>query len=118
MKTLLSILLGLMLLTSLMGFSYANPTVQPLQNTEGDNCNQQNQNNMMYNVTVACHGDSHVGGSADPPNGHCVVDSRTAPDSACACFSGRITPDLNCCPVGITPQSPEVSEIQPDPFCG
>ena len=91
MKALLSILLGLILLTSLVGISYA-------QNS-GDNCGQLSPSNPNYGL-MGCHGNSHVGGSADPPHHHCgFIDEKT---------------DTACCPLGITPRSLEVSGFQAD----
>ena len=68
MKATLSILLGLMLLTSLVGVSYATP-MQPTQNTGGVNnaCLQQPPNpGQNYANGVDCH--AHSGGGNDPHN--------------------------------------------------
>ncbi|MGD0422514.1 MAG: hypothetical protein ABSA92_03540 [Candidatus Bathyarchaeia archaeon] len=94
MKTVLSILLGLMLLTSLVGISYATPTVQPTQSTSGNTNNCYNLNNCLH--------DGGNGGR-DPPRRGCVT--------------GKISPD-GCCRAGITPHSFEASDIQADVPCG
>ena len=112
MKALFSVLLGLMLLTSLVGISYATPVMQPTQNTSGDNCGQQSPGNWNYNVTPTCHGDSHVGGTAgDPPSNSCLGGQKA--DFAC-CGLGQKA-DTTCCEDGITPHAPEVSDIQTNP---
>ena len=94
MKTVLSTMLGLMLLTSLVGISYATPTVQPTQSTSGNTNNCYNSNNCVH--------DGGNGGSHDPPH-HCV--DRIGTDRACGC-------------TGITPHSFEASDIQADVPCG
>ncbi len=102
-KAFLSILLGLMLLTSLVGISYATPVMQPVQNTGGDNnsCTQLTPNNPNY-YTLGCAGAAHQGGNENPPSHpSCVIGGRTAPD-------------VVCCGTGITPHSLEVSDIHAD----
>ena len=118
MKEFLSIVLGLMLLTSLVGISYATPIMQSAQNTGGDNnsCTQLTPNNPNY-YTLGCARAAHQGGNENPPSHSCTVDGRIGPDAACGCFSGRIGPDLTCCQTSITPHSFEVSDIQVDTFC-
>ena len=88
MKTLLSLLLGLMLLTSLVGISYAAPTVQP---TQGSGCNPN---------SPTCDGQSgpHFG---NPPPSPCTI-------------TGQKGPDFACCPAGITPHSSETYDIHTD----
>ena len=93
-KALLSILLGLMLLTSLVGISYATPTVQPTQSS-GSNNNCLGPNTPQ-NDARNCHQDA--GSHSDPP--HNCVDSRISPDF--------------CCESGITPHSFEVSDVHAD----
>jgi len=90
-KTVLGILLGLMLLTSLVGISSATPTMQPAQ---GSSCNPNSPN---YSG-AQCGANS--GGTPDP-HPHC-----NAP-------MGKDTDGL-CCFTGITPHGSEISDIQPD----
>jgi hypothetical protein len=110
-KALLSILLGLMLLTSLLGISYATPTVQPAQSTGGNTntCAQMSPSNPNYAADNCFMHDGGNGGSHDPPHHSCV---------------DRISPD-GCCGAGITPNSLQVFDnqniqiIQADTFnCG
>ena len=91
MKALLSIFLGLMLLTTFLGFSYATPAVnlQPA-GSNYNSCSLQPPNSFDMNQTQYCH-DRGGNGARDPPH-HCV-------DS-------------------ISPRGPEVTEIQPDARCG
>ena len=97
MKTVLSILLGLILLTSLVGISYATPTVQPVQSTGGNTNNCNNANNC---------GVVHDGGNGGRDPHHSCITGRISPDKACGCAGG------------ITPHSLEVSDIQADVPCG
>ncbi len=119
MKAFLSILLGLMLLTSLVGISYATPVMQPAQNTGGDNnsCTQLTPNNPNY-YSLGCAGAAHQGGNENPPSHGCAAPgARIGPDFAC-CGTGQQA-DTTCCGDGITPHSFEVSDIQPDGnICG
>ena len=106
MKAFLSIFLGFMLLTSLVGISYATPIVQPAQGSGSNNngCVLLPPNNPNYDPQD-CHG-AHQGGNDDPP--HHIH----------ACFDGRIGPDVTCaCNVGITPHSLEISDIHADQPC-
>jgi hypothetical protein len=105
MKTVLAILLGLMLLTSLVGISYATP-VQPSDNN--NNCTP-NQNNPNYDFGNC---GAHSGGS-DPHHG-CSAPGQKAPDAFRCCSFGSHTDGLTCCVDGITPHSAEISYIQPD----
>jgi hypothetical protein len=106
-KALLSILLGLMLVTStLVGIAYANPTVQPAQSTGGNTntCSQMSPSNPNYTAdNCAFVHDGGNGGSHDPPHHGCV--DRIGTDTGCGCTGG------------ITPHSFEVSDIQAT-FCG
>lgn len=103
-KVLLSILLGTILLTSLVGVSYATPTMQPVQ---GSSCDPNSPN---YNGTPC--GD-HNGGNENPPQHGCTPVGQKGTDAAC-CFTGRSTPDTPCCTTGITPQSSEPFQINTD----
>ena len=87
MKEFLSIVLGLMLLTSLVGISYATPIMQSAQNTGGDNnsCTQLTPNNPNY-YTLGCAGAAHQGGNENPPSHSCTVDGRIGPDAALRLF--------------------------------
>jgi len=108
-----------MLLTSLVGISYATPLVQPVQNNSGDvnACVNLKPNDPNY-YALGCAGAAHQNGNDNPPHHSCVIGGRTAPDAACSCGDGRIGPELNCCPSGITPHSLEISDIQADePIC-
>ncbi len=111
MKTFLSIVLGLMLLTSLVGISYATPQVQPAQSNGGETnpCVQLSPNNPNY-LSLGCAGAAHQNGNENPPH-H-------------TCFAGQKA-DAVCCPFGIAPNSLQVSDnqgiqiIQADTFnCG
>ena len=114
MKVLLSILLGMMLLTSLVGISYATP-VQPLDNNN-NNC-VPNQNNPNY--TFGNCGANTGGTPRDPnPPSNCGDGSSPKSPDTCLC-SGGISPhgseiSATCCGTGITPQSAQVSDIGPD----
>lgn len=125
-KAILSILLGMMLLTSLVGITYANP-VQPLDN---NNPCTQPPNNPNYDPGNC---GAHAGGNPNPPEHGCTPMGGKGPDGSCCgdsihadttcCFDG-ITPhsaqisdihtDTDCCGTGITPHSAETSDIQPD----
>ena len=114
MKAILSILVGLMLLTSLVGISYATPLVQPMQGSGDVNaCVNLTPNNPNY-ITLGCAGAAHQGGDENQPPHNCV-DSRLGTDS-CLCGGGRLGSDF-CCFDGISPHSPEVSDIHPDVTC-
>jgi hypothetical protein len=103
MKAFLSILLGLMLLTSLVGISYATPTMQPTR-SGGDNnsCVLLPPDDPDY-VTLGCPAGAHQGND-NPPQHGCLAP-------------GQKNPDGTCCPVGITPHSLEVSDIHADVVC-
>jgi len=115
-KALFSILLGLTLLTSLVGISYATPVMQPAQSSGDINaCVNLKPNDPNY-IALGCAGAAHQNGNENPPQAHCVVDGK-APDFAC-CGAGQKA-DTNCCVEGFTPHSLEVSDIQADvPNCG
>jgi hypothetical protein len=101
-KTLLSILLGLMLLTSLLGITYATPigNLQPTQAPNYNNCNlQQPPNAMSMNVTQVCPHYNDGGNGGRDPHG---------------CLTGEKAPDTGCCLGSITPNGLEVSDIHPD----
>jgi hypothetical protein len=118
-KILFSIVLGLMLLTSLVGISYATPIVQPVQNNGGNDnaCVNLTPNDPNY-TSLGCGGAAHQGGNENPPAHGCnAPGARTSPDGAC-CTEGRIGPDITCCNLGITPHSLEVSDIHTDNVCG
>lgn len=100
MKALLSILLGLMLVTStLVGIAYATPTMQP-QGSDNNGCGLQPPNN-VDNVTVSCHGAGQRDHDHPPP--HCF--DQKSPDRVCGCK------------FGITPHSLETSDIHADLPC-
>ena len=104
MKALLSILLGFMLLTSLVGISYATPVMLPLQGSGDINaCVNLTPNNPNY-VTLGCAGAAHQGGDENPPQHN-------------NCNVGRIGSNTFCCESGITPHSLDVSDIHPDLPC-
>ena len=109
-KAILSLLLGLMLLTSLAGFAYAAPTLQPGQSNGTCNSNDPN-----YNPDTCIGANNHNGANGNgnnDPNPGC--DSK-APDSGCGCFSSNpLSPDSTCCGTSINPQNPQISTIQPD----
>jgi len=114
-KTILSVLLGVVLLTSLVGISYATPLVQPLQGSGDINaCVNLKPNDPNY-TTLGCAGAAHQGGDENQPPHNCL-DSRIGADAFCVCSGNRLGTDF-CCPVGITPHSPEVSDIHPDVPC-
>ena len=96
MKTVLSLLLGMILLTSLIGFSYATP-MQPTQSN--NNNNNACPPNSYYNPTnPVCHsGDG--GGHSDPGHGGGCSGAK-ALDGCGGCGS-------------INPNSPKISRIQP-----
>ncbi len=100
-KTFLSIVLGLVLLTSLVGISYATPLVQPAQNNSGDvnACVNLKPNDPNY-YALGCAGAAHQNGNDNPPQHSCPVGQKA---------------DSTCCRDGITPHSLEVSDIQADP---
>ena len=102
MKAILSILVGLMLLTSLVGISYATP-LQPLQSSGDVNaCVNLKPTDPAY-YGLGCAGAAHQGGDENkPPH---------------KCFVGRAGTDTFCCPGSISPQSLEVSDIHPDVPC-
>ena len=103
MKTILSVLLGIVLLTSLVSLSYATPLVQPTQNSGDINaCVNLKPNNPNY-YALDCAGAAHQSGNENPPPHHCV--------------DGKIGTDASCCPVSISPHSIEVSDIHPDLPC-
>jgi len=89
MRIVLSVLFWLMLLTSLVGVSYAAPTLQPTGN--GNPCNPSSPN-----YTGACG----PGRNIDPPHHGCRIDIK-GPDNPGCCAS-------------ITPSSLEVSD-KPQP---
>ena len=114
-KALLSILLGLMLLSSLLGVSYAAPTVL------NSPCPPNNSN-----ITPTdCHNPNN---GADPHSHHgCSAPGQKGPDVPCCAVShGSETTccldsthgleDGGCCNESITPQSPEASDIQVECF--
>jgi hypothetical protein len=126
-KTVLSVLLGLMLLTSLVGISYATPIVQPAQNNGGNDnaCVNLSPNNPNY-ISLGCGGAAHQNGNNNPPAHGCASPgARVGPDFCCfgqkadsaCCTEGRVGPDITCCGTGITPHSLEVSDIQADNVC-
>ena len=98
-KALLSTLLGLMLLTSLVGITYATPVMQPTQNNGGDinACVNLTPNNPNY-IALGCAGAAHQNGNENPPPHQTCIDQK-APDSV-------------CCPYGIAPNSLQVSDNQ------
>ena len=100
MKTLLSALLGLMLLTSLVGISYATPVMLPLQGSGDVNaCVNLKPNDPNY-TTLGCAGAAHQGGDENQPPHNCVF--------------GRT--DGTCC-VGTGTHGLEVSDIHADLPC-
>jgi len=101
-KAILSILVGLMLLTSLVGISYATP-LQPLQSSGDVNaCVNLKPTDPAY-YGLGCAGAAHQGGDENKPPHQCV--------------DSKIGTDVFCCPSGITPHGPEVSDIHPDAIC-
>jgi len=96
-KAVLSILLGLMLVTStLVGIAYATPIVRPADGSD-NNCALVPPTD-PNGTTLGCHG---AGQHDHDPPAHCV--------------DGRIGPDTNCvCEGGITPHSLETSDIHAD----
>jgi len=92
MKAVLSVLLGLMLLTSSVGISYATPAVQPF----GNPCNPSSPN-----YSGACGPGAHIG---DPHHG-CIAPGR----------KGVLT---SCCTDSNTPHAGELSDTHPDRPCG
>jgi hypothetical protein len=113
-KIVLSALLGVILLTSLVGFSYAATPVQPLQNNSYYCQQPSNQNN-----PDCPHDGTH--GQGDPGTPHssnCAVGgaSPKAPDPSCCEFSAHGL-EGTCCLDGVTPHSVESSDIQPDTNC-
>jgi hypothetical protein len=94
MKALLSILLGLMLVTSLVvGTAYAYPAIQPLQNTSNNPCGTQTPSPTCTN------GHSGGGGNGDP---HGCGANKNGLDGACAGCDG------------ITPNDLATSDLNPD----
>jgi hypothetical protein len=82
-------------------------SVQPSQNNGGDinSCVNLTPNNPNY-ITLGCAGAAHQNGNDNPPHHSTCVD-------------GRIGPDVDCCHLGITRHSLQVSDIQADfPACG
>jgi hypothetical protein len=106
-KAFLSIVLGLLLLTSLVGISYATPNLnlQPTQPPNNNSCNNQTPNTSNGNYTQNCRGDTYYGNGGRDPHGGCGE-------------VGRIGTDGCTCADGITPHSFEVSDIQADVNCG
>ena len=114
MKTVLSILLGLMLLTSLVGISYGTPIIQPTG--EANSCAGLTPNNPNY-ISLGCAGAAHQGGNENPRHGCVAPGGRISLDGGC-CQTGQKA-DTRCCSTGITPHSFDVSDIQADtPYCG
>jgi predicted small lipoprotein YifL len=117
MKNALSLLLGVMLLTSLAGFAYAAPIYQPTDN--GNNCNP---NTISTNPNATqCGGNSDGAGpkNSDPHPGNCP-GAKENPDvgSCCEDSSNPLSPDATCCNVSVNPQNPQISDLQPDfPVC-
>ena len=103
MKAFLSIVLGLMLLTSLVGISYATPIMQPA----GDpinSCVNLSPNDPNY-ITLGCAGAAHQGGD-DNHRQRCSVTGQKSSDGTC------------CAGTGITPHSLEIIDIYADfPTC-
>ena len=98
MKTLLSVLLGLMLLTSLVGISYATPITQPAQSSGDINaCVNLKPNDPNY-IALGCAGAAHQNG-----------DENTPPHLTC--FAGQKA-DAVCCRDSIAPNSLQVSDNQ------
>ena len=100
MKALLSILLGLILVTStLVGIAYATPKLQPADGSD-NNCALVPPTD-PNGTTLGCHG---AGQRDHDPPAHCFA-GRIGPDAACACGDG------------VTPHSLETSDIQADVPC-
>ena len=95
MKALPSILLGVMLLASLVGISYAQGS------GDVNACVNLKPNDSNY-YSLGCAGAAHQNGNENQP------PHRT-------CFDGKSGPDAVCCPATSLPsQSLEASEIQAD----
>ena len=99
-KVVVSILLGLMLVTStLVGFAYATP-LQPTQNVGGSSCSQLQRNSPGYIAAGCGSGHDGSGGTGDPHSG---------------CPVGQKSPDgCRACPDGITPNDLATSDINVD----
>ena len=103
MKTILSVLLGVILLTSLVGISYATPILQPTLGSGDINaCVNLKPNDPNY-TALGCAGAAHQNGDESPPPRHC--------------FDGKKGTESVCCPVSISPHSLEVSDVHPDVPC-
>lgn len=99
MKMVLALLLELMLLTPLVGISYATPIVQPTQSGgDANSCAGLSPNNPNY-FTLGCAGAAHQNGNDNPPHHSCATGHKV---------------DRFCCPFSITPHNLEVSDIQID----
>ena len=98
MKALLSILFGLMLLTSLVGISYATPVMLPSQGSGDVNaCVNLKPTDPAY-YGLGCAGAAHQGGDENPP-------------PHVTCVAGQKA-DTVCCKLGIAPNSLQVSDNQ------
>ena len=97
-KALLSILFGFMLLTSLVGISYATPIIQPTQGSGDVNaCVNLKPNDPNY-TALGCAGAAHQNGNENqPPHATCVTGQKA---------------DATCCEDGITPHGLQVSDNQ------
>jgi len=92
-----------MLLTSLVGISYATPITQPAQSSGDINaCVNLKPNDPNY-IALGCAGAAHQNGDETPPHHTCVFDQNAD--------------NIACCRDGIAPHSLEVSDIQPDANC-
>ena len=109
-KTFLSILLGIMLLTSLVGFSYATPNPQPFQNNNNTNpCTVHNPN---QNYNPDCNGGNSKGG--DPHHhGGCSGGANPKSSDGCGC-ADSIPHNLETVGASVNPSNQEISGNQPN----
>ena len=108
-KASLSLLLGLMLFTSLVGFSYATPIPQAPQPLGNNSSRCQPSNNNQYSNATEC--ESNSGGNAQhDPNPPSCTSARNSPDVCCLDSSNPLSPDNTCCGVSISPQSTQTTD--------
>ncbi len=118
MRAILSIILGFMLLTSLVGISYATPIMQPSQSGGDTNaCAGLTPNNPNY-LSLGCGGAAHQGGNENPRHGCVAPGGRISLEGRC-CSTGKVNSDAFCCTDRGTSSSFGVTGIQTDtPYCG
>ena len=117
MRIKLSVLLGLMLLTSMVGISYATPILPTQTGGNANACAGLTPNDPNY-VTLGCAGAAHQGGNENPPHGCIAPVGRVSLDGGC-CWTGRVGSDGVCCVNRVASPSLDGSNIQTDrPYCG